>query len=80
QIQTFIEDSDASEVFNFFGNNLISDFNNYSQRILNFATTNVNRLLSSVMHVCGSATRALFSFVVAFSFAMYLLFGKERLT
>ncbi|WP_373717991.1 hypothetical protein, partial [Jeotgalibaca porci] len=38
QIQTFIEDSDVSEVFNFFGNNLISDFNNYSQRILNFAT------------------------------------------
>ena len=80
QIQTFIEDSDASEVFNFFGNNLISDFNNYSQRILNFATTSVNQLLSSVMQVVGGATTALFSFVIAFSFAMYLLFGKERLT
>lgn len=80
QIQTFIEDSDVSEVFNFFGNNLISDFNNYSQRILNFATTSVNQLLSSVMQVVGGATTALFSFVIAFSFAMYLLFGKERLT
>lgn len=79
QIQTFIEDSDISEIFNFFGDNLVSDFNNYSQRILSFATTSVNQLLSSFMQVVGGATSALFSFVIAFSFAMYVLFGKERL-
>ena len=79
QIQTFVEDSDISEVFSFFGDNLVSDFNNYSQRILSFATTSVNQLLSSFMQVVGGATSALFSFVIAFSFAMYVLFGKERL-
>ena len=79
QIQTFIEDSDMAEIFTFFGDNLVSDFNNYSQRILSFATTSVNQLLSSFMQVVGGATSALFSFVIAFSFAMYVLFGKERL-
>ena len=79
QIQRFIEDSDMAEIFTFFGDNLVSDFNNYSQRILSFATTSVNQLLSSFMQVVGGATSALFSFVIAFSFAMYVLFGKERL-
>lgn len=79
KIQAFVEDSDVSEIFSFFGDNLVSDFNNYSQRILNFATTSVNQLLSSFMQVVGGATSALFSFVIAFSFALYVLFGKERL-
>lgn len=79
QIQTFIEDSEASDIFNFFGTNLVSDFNTYSQRIINFATSSVNQLLTSFLQVVGGATSAVFSFVIAFSFAMYVLFGKERL-
>ncbi|MGP6139297.1 AI-2E family transporter [Jeotgalibaca sp. A127] len=80
QIQTFIEDSSlASEVFNYFGENLIADFNDYSQRILNFATNSVSQFLTSFVQVIGGATSGLFSLVIAFSFALYVLFGKERL-
>lgn len=79
QVQAFVQDSDGQQILSFFGDNIVTDFNNYSQRIINFATESVNQLLSSFMQVVGGATSFLFSAIIAFSFALYLMFGKERL-
>lgn len=79
QIETLIENSDMEFLITFVGDNLTTDFNNLSQRALNFATNSVNQLLSSFVQVVGGATSGLFSFVISFSFAIYTLLSKEKL-
>lgn len=79
QVETLIENNDMEFLITFLGDNLTTDFNNLSQRVLNFATNSVNQLLSSFVQVVGGATSGLFSFVIAFSFAIYILLSKEKL-
>ncbi len=79
QIQSLIESSEVSFLLNYLGENLTADFNNLSQRVLNFATTSINQLLTSFVQVIGGATSGLFSLIIAFSFSIYLLISKERL-
>ncbi|NLD07676.1 MAG: AI-2E family transporter [Lactobacillus sp.] len=80
QIQLILENKEVAAVVNSLGANLVKDFNDYGQRLISFATSSANQVLNSFLQVIGGATSALFTFVIAFSFAMYLLLGKERLT
>ena len=79
QIQKWIESSEVSYILNYLGDNTTADFNNLSQRVLNFATTSINQLLTSFVQVISGATSGLCTFVIAFSFSIYLLISKERL-
>lgn len=79
QLQDFFTNSEIEFLVNYVGTNLISDFNDLAQKVVDFATNSVNQLLSSFIQVISGATSGLFAFVIAFSFAMYILISKEKL-
>ena len=79
QIQNFIMESDTELLEKFVGDNLLADFNDLARQAIDFVSNSVNQLLASSIHLIGGATSGLFTFVIAFSFAMYVLATKERL-
>lgn len=79
QIQNFIMESDTELLEKFVGDNLLADFNDLARQAIDFVSNSVNQLLASSIYLIGGATSGLFTFVIAFSFAMYVLATKERL-
>lgn len=79
QIQNFIMESDTELLEKFVGDNLLADFNDLARQAIDFVSNSVNQLLTSSIYLIGGATSGLFTFVIAFSFAMYVLATKERL-
>lgn len=78
-IQNFIMESDTELLEKFVGDNLLADFNDLARQAIDFVSNSVNQLLASSIYLIGGATSGLFTFVIAFSFAMYVLATKERL-
>lgn len=79
QVQDFILESDTEFLVELVGDNLVSDFNNLARQAIDFATNSVNQLLTSSIQIIGGATSGIFTFVIAFSFAMYILATKETI-
>lgn len=79
QIQNFIMESDTELLEKFVGDNLLADFNDLARQAIDFVSNSVNQLLASSIYLIGGATSGLFTFIIAFSFAMYVLATKERL-
>lgn len=79
QVQDFILESDTEFLVELVGDNLVSDFNNLARQAIDFATNSVNQLLASSIQIIGGATSGIFTFVIAFSFAMYILATKETI-
>ena len=79
KIQNFIMESDTELLEKFVGDNLLADFNDLARQAIDFVSNSVNQLLASSIYLIGGATSGLFTFVIAFSFAMSVLATKERL-
>ncbi len=56
------------------------NWENIGKEMLSFVTHGITGVLNSAVLVLGSFTSAIFQFFVAFSFAIYLIVGKKKLT